>query len=177
MHPQLAHSPLNRRGALSAVLALFSLALVVSGCAPYVAILRPADPSGVLAATVTPRQHAVSILAVDFDPPLDGRTPSTGEVTVLVSVRNEGLSDEPGVAVAAHLLDPASPGGGAELYSDSVNAGSLRTGEMRVVRFSLANGVPAVLGRYQLVIEAQPGAGQAHGGDSRTYDIVMSRGD
>jgi hypothetical protein len=177
MHSQLADPPPDRRRALKVLAALLSLALVVSGCAPYVAVLRPGAPSPAPAATVAPRQHALSILTVDFDPPLDGRTPGIGGVALLVSVRNEGLSEEADVAVTARLLDPASSGNSGELYSDTVNAGALRPGEIRIVRFSPVNGVPAVLGQYQLVVAIRPAANQAYPGDSRTYDILLRRGD
>ena len=177
MNLQLADPHLGRRGALSPVLALLTLALLVSGCAPYVAILRPAVPGEAPAATLAPRRNALSILAVDFDPPLDGRTLSIGGVALLVSVRNEGLSDENDVAVTARLLDLASPGGQSELFSDTVFAGSLRSGEMRVVRFSPVSGVPALLDQYQLTVEIQPAPDHVYAGDSRSYDIMMSRGD
>jgi hypothetical protein len=177
MNMQLADPHLGRRSALSCVLALLTLALVVSGCAPYVATLRSGAPIVAPAATLAPRQHALSILAVDFDPPLDGLTRSIGGVALLVSVRNEGLSAENDVAVTARLLDPASPGGQNELYSDTVFAGLLHSGEMRVVRFSPVSGVPAVLGQYRLAVEIQPAPDHVYAGDSRSYDILMRRGD
>ena len=177
MHIQVFNPHLSRLRALSPLLALLILALVVSGCAPYIAIPRSADAILAPAATVEPRQHALSILAVDFDPPLDGRSLSMGEVALLVSVRNEGLSEEHDVAITARLLDPASPGGQSEIYSDTVYAGVLRPGELRVVRFTPAGGVPAMLGQYQLTVELQPAPDRVYAGDSRTYDIVMRIGD
>jgi hypothetical protein len=117
----------------------------------------------------------VSILAANFDPPLDGRVPSIGEEALLVWLRNEGLSSEDNVAVTARLLDPAS-GGPGELYSDTIHAGALRPGEIRPVRFATANSVPVVLERYQLVVEVHPDPNQEFAGDSRTYDIVVNRG-
>ncbi len=165
------------RGARGSTPALLALALLLAGCVPYVAIPRLAAPVGVPPSTVEPRQHALSILSVDFDPPLDGRVPGMGGVMLLVSVRNEGLSDEEGVAVTARLLDPTLPDGQNELYRDTVVAGSLRPGELRVVRFAPVSGVPAVLGQYQLAVEIAPGPNHLYAGDTRSYDIVMRQGD
>ena len=138
MHIQVFNPHLSRLRALSPLLALLILALVVSGCAPYIAIPRSADAILAPAATVEPRQHALSILAVDFDPPLDGRSLSMGDAALLVSVRNEGLSDEHDVAITARLLDPASPGGQSEIYSDTVYAGVAPPG--RAARGALYSG-------------------------------------
>jgi hypothetical protein len=174
-HDDHHHLPGALCPSLTLIGILISLALVVSGCVPYAAVLSPTSPSPDPAATVTPRQHSVSILAANFDPPLDGRVPSIDEEALLVWLRNEGLSSEDNVAVTARLLDPAS-GGLGELYSDTIHAGALRPGEIRPVRFVTANSVPVVLERYQLVVEVHPSPNQEFAGDSRTYDIVVNRG-
>jgi len=161
-------------------LALVCICLTLLACQSYVEIVQPftlpATPV-MSVATVAPSAHAVAVIGVDFDPPLDyEQIMSNGGVTLLVAVTNLGLSTEPSVQVRAQLLDPTGYeqyGEPVDLLDQTVVARSLAPGEVRVVRFDQVTDLP-VRKQYRLLIDlgAVPGE-QDLSDNSRSYDILV----
>ena len=174
-------APCNgRRYRVASVLALCFVLVSLPGCNAYISVLeRGENPIPAPAATVMPRDHAVAILGVDFDPPLDyAALAATGSVTLLAAIENQGLSDETNLRVSARLIDPTQAAGQNELLNETVVIGSLRAGEIRTVRFSEVSQLPARLDRYQLAVELQPVPGEVYTADNfRSYDIVLNSGE
>jgi hypothetical protein len=165
-----------RRFALVACVAI--VALSASGCTLSVEVLQRAEPTPRPVATVAPAGHALSILAIDFDPPLgDVEVLAEGGVTLLVAVENQGLSAEQDVVVTARLVDASAEGVQRELLSETVTVPLIESGELKIVRFEQVSGVP-LRDSYVLLIEAPPVPGEAVSADNvRRYDVIVHAGD
>ncbi len=113
-------------------------------------------------------------MGVDFDPSLDySEITSNGGVTLLVAIKNLGLTTEPKVEVKARLLDPVDFGKPVELLNEVVIAKSLSPREVRVVRFTPVSDLP-LRQRYKLEVELEPVPGERDLTDnSRGYDILV----
>jgi hypothetical protein len=157
----------------SALALLVTIAL--AGCATNVAVLQVSPSTPAPAATVVPSSHALSVLGVDFDPPLDAHLVASAGVTLVVAINNEGLSDETDVRVSARLLDPAASDSAGDLFNQTVAVGALRAGEVRLVRFPTVSAIPPRLNRYRLAVEVLPAKGETDLQDNyRAFDIVLS---
>ena len=112
-------------------------------------------------------------MGVDFDPPLEaGQILTSGGVTLLVALENQGRRTEPTARVTARLYDPESPRG-ADLASETITVRSLAPGELRVVRFTQVTDLP-VRSRYKLAVEVSPVSGERELDDNvRMYDIIV----
>jgi len=174
---------LSVRGAvrrLFSVLVLACICVILLACQSYIEIVQPltlpATPV-MSVVTVAPSEHAVGVIGVDFDPPLDyEQVISNGGVTLLVAVKNLGLSTEPDVAVRAQLFDPAEYGEYGEpinLLDQTLLARSLAPGEVRVVRFDQVTDLP-LHKQYRLVVDVAPVPGERDLSDNtRSYDILI----
>lgn len=158
---------------LLGLLLLFIL-VALPACQPSIVLLPPGDVPYLGVATVVPALHSVSLIGVDFDPPLDyNQIISNGGVTLLVAIENLGLSTEPTVHITARLLDPADSAGQVELLNETVTTKSLAPGEVRVVRFTQVSELP-LRERYSLAIEVSTASGELGLEDStRIFDIVV----
>lgn len=158
---------------VSRLLLIFIL-VALSACQPSIELLQPNDVLLPSVATVVPAAHSISLIGVDFDPPLDyNQIVSNGGLTLLVAIGNLGHSREAAVQVTATLLDSAEARQGVELLNETVTAKALAPGEVRVVRFSQVSELP-VRDRYKLVVEVSPVAGELDLDDnSRTFDIIV----
>ena len=158
------------------VSALFLVVILValSACQPSIEFLPPNDVTLPSVATVVPAAHSITLIGVDFDPPLDyNQIVSNGGLTLLVAIGNLGNSREAAVQVTATLLDSADARQDVELLNETVTARALAPGEVRVVRFSQVSELP-VRERYKLVVEISPVAGELDLDDnSRTFDIIV----
>jgi len=154
---------------------LFVLALLLAACAPSLEVVPNPKASPAPAFTVTPQQHDLAIVAVDFDPHLDfAQMRNNGGVTLLVAVENRGQSAEANVRIAAHLQDPNDQM--RELSSEAMMLGQLNAGALRVVRFTQVSDLP-VRERYRLVVSVEAVAGESDiANNSRSYDIVIHNG-
>jgi hypothetical protein len=148
--------------------------LVLLGCTSDVELLASAAPTPPPAATVIPQEHALAIIGIDFDPPLDyNQIVSKGGVSLLVAVRNQGLMPESNVRVRAQLLDPADRSPAHELLNQAESLKTLAPGELRVVRFSQASELPK-RDRYKLEVQIEPVPGETDTADNyRAYEIAV----
>ena len=149
------------------------LALLPAACTPSLEVVpdRRAAPLTPVS-TVTPQQHDLAIVAVDFDPPLDfAQILSNGGVTLLVAVENRGQLVETDVRITAQLLDPNDRL--RELSREAVIVGQLNAGALRMVRFTQVSDLP-LRERYRLVVSVEVIAGEDDtANNSRSYDIVI----
>jgi hypothetical protein len=171
------------------ILTAAGLCMSLVACQPSVEVVSPtrtvngallsgAVTSPLPVATVVPAAHAVGIVGVDFDPPLDDpRFLSNGGVTLLVAIENQGVSAESNITVTARLLDPHATADESPLLHEAVNVKTLAPGEVRVVRFSQVTDLP-LRSRYKLRVELTPAPGEDDLADnSRAYDIVVRAGE
>jgi len=154
---------------------LFVLALLPAACAPSLEVVPDRRAPLTPVSTVTPQQHDLAIVAVDFDPPLDfAQIRNNGGVTLLVAVENRGQTAEADVRITAQLQDPSEHM--RELSSEAVMLGQLNAGALRVVRFTQVSDLP-LRERYRLVVSAEAVAGEGDtANNSRNYDIVTHNG-
>jgi len=154
---------------------LFVLALLPAACAPSLEVVPDGRAPLTPVSTVTPQQHDLAIVAVDFDPPLDfAQIRNNGGVTLLVAVENRGQTAEADVRITAQLQDPSEHM--RELSSEAVMLGQLNAGALRVVRFTQVSDLP-LRERYRLVVSAEAVAGEGDtANNSRNYDIVTHNG-
>jgi hypothetical protein len=136
------------------------------------------DTQPPVAATVEPADHQLRIVAVDFDPPLDyAQIVSNNGVTLMAAVENQGLSDEANVQVTARLLDPSAAPEASDIMDQTVVLTHLAPGQIRVARFSQANGLP-LLARYRLEVAVEPVSGEQQTSDNyRIYEIAVPDGE
>ena len=154
---------------------LFVLALLPAACAPSLEVVPDRRAPLTPVSTVTPQQHDLAIVAVDFDPPLDfAQIRNNGGVTLLVAVENRGQTAEADVRITAQLQDPSEHM--RELSSEAAMLGQLNAGALRVVRFTQVSDLP-LRERYRLVVSAEAVAGEGDtANNSRNYDIVTHNG-
>ena len=160
---------LLRRALSVLVIILASVSLL--GCQPSIEVVQPNSP--LAPPTVMPDERGLAIIGVDFDPPLEaGQILTSGGVTLLVAVENQGRVTEPTARVSARLFDSESPRA-ADLASETVTVRSLEPGELRVVRFTQVTNLP-VRSHYKLAVEVSPAPGERELTDNvRTYDIII----
>ena len=154
---------------------LFVMALLPVACAPSLEVVPNSRAPLTPVSTVTPQQHDLAIVAVDFDPPLDfAQIRNNGGVTLLVVVENRGRSAEADVGIAAHVQDPNDSM--RELSREAVMLGQLNAGALRMVRFTQVSDLP-LRERYRLVVSVEAVAGETDiANNSRSYDIVIQNG-
>jgi len=155
---------------------VFSVALLVlTGCASGVIVSPGPGPTPLAAATAAPVPHDLSVIGVDFDPPIsDVQSIAAGGVRLMAAVENQGLEDETQVRVTARLLDPEAGLEARELLNDTVMVPLLRAGELTVVRFPQVNVLPSRR-LYRLELQVEPIAGEHHTEDNfRVYDVTIA---
>ena len=147
---------------------------ILSGCVSYHEVLQgaPAGPAPI--STVTPSEHSLAILDIDFDPPLDDWQILQRGITLLVAVHNQGLADEADVYISVRLTDPEADFAVRELMNDTVVVRSLPAGKMQVVAFPPFSGLPPQRERFLLEVEIEPVPGEVDTRDNvRTYEITV----
>lgn len=151
---------------------LLFTSVVLLACQPSIEVLQPTPTTLQPVATVAPAAHAIAIIGVDFDPPLDQALMALDRgLTLLVAVENRGFTFEPQVVVTARLYDPT--GARVALLDETVVAQDLEPGEVRVLRFPEVRALP-MRDRYELVVQVAEVAGEVVGEDNvRRYDIVV----
>jgi hypothetical protein len=154
---------------------LLVLALLLAACAPSLEVVPDRRAPQTPVSTVTPQQHDLAIVAVDFDPPLDfAQIRNNGGVTLLVAVENRGQSVETDVRIIAQLQDPNDRL--RELSREAVMLGQLNAGALRMVRFTQVSDLP-LRERYRLVVSVDAAVGEIDtDNNSRSYDIVIHNG-
>jgi hypothetical protein len=159
---------------ISLLLGLLFGALLV-GCQTPIVVTRDAEATAQPVCTVAPASHAVALIGVEFDPPLDSQTLASGAgVTLLVALENRGLALEKEVRVTAQLFDASEGADGGKLLDEFVVVRSLAPGEVGLARFGRVTDLP-VRSRYTLRTTVEAVAGERDLGDNqRTFDIVVS---
>ena len=157
------------------IVVLFAVGSLL-GCIPGVEVLQPATSMPL--ATVAPEEHALAIIGVDFDPPLDhAQVLANGGVTLLVAIENRGLADEAEVKLAVRLLDGAAGQGDRVLLNERVTLKELVAGEVRILPFTQVSQLPQ-RNSYELVVALDPVPGERDIADNyRTYDILIHAGE
>jgi hypothetical protein len=86
-------------------------------------------------------EHNLSVLAVDFDPPLDYQhlILRRQSVTLLVAIENTGSHTERGVSVQVHLTSPEDP---ELLLTQGASMTSIAPGEIQIVPFARLGEIP-----------------------------------
>jgi len=158
-------------------LALFLTLFILPGCSSTIDLLQSAAATPAPVVTVIPQQHDLSILGIDFDPPLNYESiVSNGGITLLVAIENRGLCTESEVNLSARLMDRADSAKARELLNETLTLDNVAAGEVRVARFTQVSELPARDG-YHLVLELEPVAGEVDLSDNhRAYDIVVHSG-
>jgi hypothetical protein len=164
-------------GRLMAGLILIVISVTLLGCQSSIEVVTPAVTPIIPAVTAIPQAHAVAIIGVDFDPPLDySQIISNDGVTLLVAVENQGQATETGVELKVRLLDTANQVSPRELLNETVVIRSLAPREVRVVRFNQVTDLP-VRERYKLAAELTPVQGERELSDNtRSFDILVHNG-
>jgi hypothetical protein len=161
------------RSGLGISLSVF--ALLLASCTPSLEVVPAHNAPVAAVSTVTPQQHDLALVAVDFDPPLDfAQIRNNGGVTLVVAVENRGQSAEADVRINAYLQDLDDQL--RELSREAVLLGQLNPGALRVVRFAQVSDLP-LRERYRLVVSVEAVAGETDiANNSRNYDIVIHNG-
>ena len=122
---------------------------------------------------VTPDEHDLAILAVDFGPQLDDYEQLFNDpdgITLLIAVENTGLSTESNVLVEAQL---SADEGETILVERSTEIVSIAPGETQVIRFTQIP-CPPYRPAYQLFVQAVAAPGETSlANNSRTYDLRL----
>lgn len=170
--PPSAHHARLRRVALFALLGL--AAMLIAACQPAIQVLQP-QPEPLAIATVVPSPHALAIVGIDFDPPLQyEQIMAAGGVSLITAVHNQGQHVESNVSVTAQLFDPAARGKPTPLLNETVMIETLEPGDVRLVRFSQVTALP-LRGRYKLVVQVSAVTGETDRSDNiRVYEIVIN---
>jgi len=162
-------------------LAFFVLLLsvtVLSGCVNVQVVDRSVSaPNSVLGAKQNfAEEHDLSVLAVDFDPPLNYEEimacKSRGEgITLLVAIENTGVSSEQNVLVQASLSELSS----GTIYVEK--RGTIETiapGEIKIVHLRDTD-IPFSF-EYSLAVSVVPVEGETRLEDNfKTYDLLITQ--
>lgn len=170
--PPSAHHSRLRHTALLALLGV--TVLWVAACQPAIQVLPP-QPEPLAIATVMPSSHALAIVGIDFDPPLQyEQIMAAGGVSLITAIQNQGQHAESNVSLTAQLYDPAARGKPTPLLNETVVIETLEPGDVRLVRFGQVTALP-LRGRYKLVVQVSTVPGETdHSDNARIYEIVVS---
>jgi len=156
------------------VLVAISLVLSLTGCIKVEVIDHQTEANiGSAISPITPDKHDLSILAVDFDPPLDDYeqlVDNPDGITLLIAVENTGLSTEENALIEARLFTDE---GETVVVEREARIASIAPGETRVVRFT---NIPCPPYRpvYQLSVMSVAVAGETNlANNSRFYDLHL----
>ncbi len=123
---------------LLAIALLTAVALLSAGCVQVSEIDSDPTPdhraAEALANLVMGEEHDLSILAVEFDPPLNSlkSLPRDGKVTLRVAVENRGYRKESAIKVTAKVADDEAQ----DLVQQEQKIESLAPGAIEIVQFS-----------------------------------------
>ncbi|MCS7221222.1 MAG: hypothetical protein RML36_16320 [Anaerolineae bacterium] len=156
---------------------LVIIATLLIGCQTSVQIKQRAQPKQDPEAIAAPQamEHNLSLLAVDFDPPLDQLELAMGQgVVLMVAIQNNGQDIERGVPIIARLYDVERGGARAALLVESVTyLDEIGPGEIGIARFDRLTSLP-IRSRYFLTIEIAGVPGEFTLADNvQRFEIVV----
>lgn len=121
---------------------------------------------------ITPKEHDLAILAIDFEPQLDYAQIANNPdgLTLLIAVENTGLSTEKNVLIEAQL---SADEGRTIIVQRSAEIASIAPGETQVVRFTQIHR-PPYRPAYQLSVQVVAAPGETNLTDNvRIYDLLI----
>jgi len=131
------------------------------------------DTGTTTSSPITPNDHDLAILAVDFDPQLDDYEQLLNDpegITLLIAIENTGLSTESNILVEAQL---SADEGETILVERNATVDSIAPGETQVIRFSQIP-CPPYRPAYQLSVQALTVPGETNlTNNSRMYDLHL----
>lgn len=143
-------------GAIVGLASLVIVAALLAGCQTSVQVNQRAQPKQDPEAIAAPQpmEHNLSLLAVDFDPPLDQLELAMGQgVTLMAAIQNNGQDTERSIPIIARLYDMEKGGARSALLVESVTyLDEIGPGEISIARFDRLTSLP-VRSRYFLTIE------------------------
>jgi hypothetical protein len=148
---------------------------VLTGCTQIQIETRSPDALNTVsqAIPVTPLEHDVAILAIDFDPPLDtvASVQDLSVVHLLVAVENSGLSVERDLTVVVELrLDNRDP---SPALVRVASIEQIAPGEVKVIRLRDLSDIP-IRAEYWLKVRILPVAGEEDIADNqRIYRLRL----
>jgi hypothetical protein len=151
------------------------VSLGLTGCIRVEVIDRQPniDLTDSVASSVTPDEHDLAILAVDFDPPLDDYEQLLDDpdgITLMIAIENTGLSTESDVLIAAQL---STDEGETILVEREAEIVSIAPGETQVVRFTNIP-CPPYRPAYRLSVKSVAVPGETNLVDNfRLYDLHL----
>ena len=165
---------LNRKWLLVSALAM--LVLASAGCVQVSEISSESatdrKAAAALAGLVMGEEHDLSILAVEFAPPLNSlkSLPQDGKVTLRVAVENRGYRKETNVKVMAKLSTDKTQ----DFVQQELKIESLAPGAIEIVQFSSLIPSPQETHyRLEITVVGVPDEKQ-QANNSKTYDIRIA---
>ena len=149
------------------------IALSLTGCFQIEVVDHQEQTDTTTPSQITPDEHDLAILAVDFEPQLDYEqiVNNPDSITLLIAVENTGFSTEAGVAIEARL---SCDEGRTTIVERSAEIASIAPGETQVVRFTQIPR-PPYRPAYQLLVQAVAVPGETNLADNlRLYDIHIT---
>lgn len=122
---------------------------------------------------ITPDEHDLAILAVDFEPQLDYEqiVNNPDGITLLIAIENTGMSTETDVLIETQLSCDETR---TIIAERSAEIASIAPGETQVVRFAQIPR-PPYRRAYQLSVQAVAVPGETNlANNSRIYDINIT---
>jgi hypothetical protein len=146
------------------------IALSLTGCFQIEVVDYQEETDTTTPSQITPDEHDLAILAVDFEPQLDYEqiVNNLDNITLLIAVENTGISTETDVAIEARL---SCDEGRTTIVERGAEIASIAPGETQVVRFTQIPR-PPYRPVYQLSVQAVAVPGETNLADNlRLYDI------
>lgn len=149
--------------------------LVLTGCIRVEVVdhQEKTDVKATSPSQITPDEHDLAILAMDFEPQLDYKqiVNNPDGVTLLIAVENTGLSTETDVSIKAQL---SADEGRTIIVERSTEIASIAPGETQVVRFTQIPR-PPYRPTYQLSVQVVAVPGETNlVNNSRIYDLLIT---
>jgi len=155
---------------------LVIIAALLIGCQTDIQVSRRPQPEQVAVRTISQSaEHDLSLLAVDFDPPLDQLELAMGQgVVLMVAIQNNGQDIERNVPIIARLYDVGRAGTRPVLLMESVAyLDEIGPGEIGIARFDRLTSLP-IRSHYSLTVEIMGVTGESALADNvQRLEIVV----
>jgi hypothetical protein len=161
---------------VASLASLVIIAALLIGCQTNIQVSRRPQPEPVaVMPTSQSAEHDLSLLAVDFDPPLDQLELAMGQgVVLMVAIQNNGQDIERNIPIIARLYDVEKAGTRPVLLMESVAyLDEIGPGEIGIARFDRLTSLP-VRPRYFLTVEIMGVTGESALADNvQRLEIVV----
>ncbi len=134
--------------------------------------LQVATEAKMASATVSPISGSLTIMGVDFDPPLRYQNIAAAHgITLLVALENRGTQPAKGIILTATLVDKANSQ--RVIVRRRVYIDQIEGGQVKVQRFPRLEGL-LLHKDYQLIVQVTSYATQQNILDQRNFSIHIS---